>query len=319
MNVLIVSAPLFTLVLLGYIATRLKLMPLTALPGLNAYVLYFAMTAMLFRLGATNPISEMFNVSLMGVWMTGAWTVLALGLIPGLKSGLGWRNASFGGLASSSPNLGFMGIPLVSALVSQEALGALMPVLIIDIILLQSTVLALSQHGSAEPGSALEQVKASGRGIVANPLLWAMVFGACWGATGWTMAGPARETISLLADSATPVALFAIGAVLAREQIAVTGIERSGIKAYIGWLTALKLLALPGLMWLICQAAITLGIPVSGDAMTVLVLLAALPTAANTSILAERFKADNAVVASVILASTAGGFITFNVIAALVA
>lgn len=319
MNVLIVSAPLFALVLLGYLATRLKLIPLTALPGLNAYVLYFAMTAMLFRLGATNPISEMFNVSLMGVWMTGAWTVLALGIIPGLKSGLSWRNASFGGLAASSPNLGFMGIPLVSALVGQEALGALMPVLIIDIILLQSTVLALSQRGSAEPGSALERLRASGRGIVANPLLWAMMLGACWGATGWTMAGPARETISLLADSATPVALFTIGAVLAREQIAAEGIERSGIKAYIGWLTALKLLALPGLMWLICQAAIAAGMPVSGDARTVLVLLAALPTAANTSILAERFKADNAVVASVILASTAGGFITFNVIAALVA
>lgn len=319
MNVLVVSAPLFALVLLGYLAVRLKLIPLTALPGLNAYVLYFAITAMLFRLGATNPLSAILNPSLMGVWMAGAWIILALGVFPGLKSGLGWRDSSFGGLAGSSPNLGFMGIPLIAALVGTDALAALLPVLIIDIILLQSTVLALSQRDSDETGSVIDKFKASSRGVLANPLLWSMVLGAGWGATGWTMAEPARETISLLADSATPVALFTIGAVLAREQSTAKGIQRPQIKAYVAWLTALKLLAQPALVWLLCQGAILSGLPVSGEAMTVLVLLASLPTAANTSILAERFRADNAIVASVILASTAGGFITFNAIAALIA
>lgn len=317
MNVLVVSAPLFALVFLGFLATRVKLIPVSALPGLNAYVLYFAMTAMLFRLGATTPVVEMFNPRVMGIWMLGAWTILALGVVAGLKGGIGWRDSSFSGFAAASPNLGFMGIPLISALVGLDALAALMPVLIIDIIVLQSTVLALSQVGSIVTVGS--QLRASVRSIAANPLLWAMILGGSWGATGWTMAEPAQETIRLLADSATPVALFTIGAVLAREQITAKGIQRGGIKIYIGWLTVLKLVALPGLVWLICHGAETIGLPVGTDATTVMVLLAALPTAANASILAERFRADNAIVASVILASTAAGFITFNAIAALVA
>ena len=67
----------------------------------------------------------------------------------------------------------------------------------------------------------------------------------------------------------------------------------------------------PLLVLLIGVAAIQVGIPLSRFALTVLVLLAALPSASNVSLLAERFGADNGRIARIILVSTAAAFFTF--------
>ncbi len=312
-NVVIVSAPLFTLILLGYLATRLRLLPTSALPGLNTYVLYFAITAMLFQFGSQTPLSNLVNPWTAIVWLAATTIILCLGIFPGLRAGLGWRDASFAGLSTASPNMGFMGIPLIVTLLGPAAVGPLMPIMIVDILAVQSIVIALAHRGSrGSPTLALAL-----RGVLANPMLWAIVLGVAWGAGGINMPGVIAETISLLADSATPVALVTIGAVLAREQQRARTGQQSVTRSSIAWLTAVKLVALPATVWLIGAGAMAAGAPLGGDELTVLTIIAALPTAANTSILAERFGANNAIVASVILASTVLGFITFNTIAAM--
>ena len=49
-----------------------------------------------------------------------------------------------------------------------------------------------------------------------------------------------------------------------------------------------------------------------GYAGLMLVLVAALPSASNVSVLAERFGADNGRIARIILVSTAAAFLTFS-------
>lgn len=51
--------------------------------------------------------------------------------------------------------------------------------------------------------------------------------------------------------------------------------------------------------------------------LTVMVLVAALPSASNVSMLAERFGADNGRIARIILASTAVAFLSFSAVVAL--
>src|SRR5699024_5562317 len=118
-----------------------------------------------------------------------------------------------------------------------------------------------------------------------------------------------------LADSATPVALFTIGAVLARQQMRArqTGQRPATLlSGDVPWLTALKLIAHPAVVWALGSAAIGLGLPLSSSGLVVLVLVAALPSATNASMLAERLGADNGRIASVIMSSTALGFGTFT-------
>ena len=74
----------------------------------------------------------------------------------------------------------------------------------------------------------------------------------------------------------------------------------------------IKLLLHPLLVLLVGTIAIQAGLSLSRTAFTVIVLAAALPSASNVSLLAERFGADNGRIARIILLSTAAAFVTFS-------
>ena len=61
LDILLVTFPFFALVLCGYVAARRRMLPLEAIPGLNTFVLYFALPCMLYRFGATTPIAQLLD------------------------------------------------------------------------------------------------------------------------------------------------------------------------------------------------------------------------------------------------------------------
>jgi predicted permease len=73
-----------------------------------------------------------------------------------------------------------------------------------------------------------------------------------------------------------------------------------------------KLFLHPVLVFLVGSALMRMGLPMSKFVLVVLVLTAALPSASNVSMLAERFGADNGRIARIILVSTAAAFLTFS-------
>jgi predicted permease len=77
-------------------------------------------------------------------------------------------------------------------------------------------------------------------------------------------------------------------------------------------LSLAKLLLHPLLVLSAAQTASALGLALSPPALTVVVLTAALPSASNVSLLAERFGADTGRVARIILLTTAAAFLTFS-------
>ncbi|MDO5499724.1 MAG: AEC family transporter [Propionibacteriaceae bacterium] len=315
MAILSVTFPFFALIAIGYLAARLRVLPIAAVPGLNTFVLYFALTAMLFQLGAQTPIGELLHPVVLGVWLAAGLLVMVLGAGTALRRGRGWLNASFGALIATVPNSGFMGVPLLTTLLGAAAAGPIIASLLIDIVVIQSLAIAFSHREAGERRSAWAELKGALARMSRNPLPWSIALGGAWGATGWALPGPIDQVITLLAAAATPVALFTIGAVLAREQGTVPqGRVRTGVRAFgdVYWLAALKLFAHPLLVWLLGRAAIPAGLPLSESALVVLVLAAALPAAANVSVLAERFGADNGRIARVILVSTVFSFATFT-------
>ena len=142
---------------------------------------------------------------------------------------------------------------------------------------------------------------------------WAILLGAVASAVRLELPTPVTQTIGLLADAASPVALFTIGAVLARSQILTTANNHAPmpLRDYLP-VAAFKLFLHPLLVLVVGSSAIRLGLPLDNFALTVLVLVAALPSASNVSLLAERFGADNGRIARIILASTAAAFVTFS-------
>ena len=90
---------------------------------------------------------------------------------------------------------------------------------------------------------------------------------------------------------------------------------RKGPRAPVGDVlpvVAAKLLLHPLLVYALGRAAIAMGLPLTDAALTVIVLVAALPSASNVSMLAERFGADNGRIARIILWTTVAAFVTFT-------
>ena len=74
----------------------------------------------------------------------------------------------------------------------------------------------------------------------------------------------------------------------------------------------LKLFVHPVLLWLLGKGAQMVGWSIDDFTLTCIVLVAALPSASNVSLLAERFGADNGRIARIILVTTVAAFFTFS-------
>lgn len=78
-----------------------------------------------------------------------------------------------------------------------------------------------------------------------------------------------------------------------------------------------KLVLHPLLVWAVGRAAMGLGADISDFTLSVMVLLAALPSASNVALLVERFGAHGGRVARIILVSTVLAFLSFSAAVAL--
>ncbi len=310
--ILAVTVPFFALVLAGYLAAWRRVLPEAAIPGLNAFVLYFALPCMLFRFGMNTPVLQLLNPAVLGVYLLCALAVVGFTVAITLGERVGLKDAAFGALVAAFPNTGFMGVPLLAALMGPSAAGPVICTVLADLFFTSSLCIGLAEaHGAAEHGARTAVLKAL-RGALSNPLPWAIALGALSSATGIKPFGPVDAIVKMLGDAATPVALFTIGAVLWRAgQHAHT---RTPAALFVP-VALVKLLVHPALVGSVGAAARAMGAPLSVFQLTVLVLAAALPSASNVSLLAERYGADNGRVARIILTSTALAFVSFSALA----
>ncbi|HNW03457.1 MAG TPA: AEC family transporter [Burkholderiaceae bacterium] len=313
LQILLVTFPFFALVLAGYVAARRKMLPLEAIPGLNGFVLFFALPCMLYRFGASMPVAQLLDASVFLTYLLCALVMVGFAVAISLNERIGWNDASFGALVAAFPNTGFMGVPLLVALLGPKAAGPAIVTILVDMVITTSLCIAISRLDGADEHGAAKAVKNALKGVAANPLPWAIMLGAVSSAISLELPKPVMQTLGMLADAASPVALFTIGAVLARSQMltAQGHAEPLALRDYLP-VAVLKLLLHPLLVLLVGVAAISLGVPLNKFALTVMVLVAALPSASNVAMLAERYAADNGRVARIILVTTAAAFLTFS-------
>lgn len=313
LQIFAVTFPFFALVLCGYLAARRRMLPLEAIPGLNGFVLYFALPCMLYRFGATTPIAQLLDYSVFGVWLLCALVMVGFTIAVTRNRRIGWNDASFGALVAAFPNTGFMGVPLLVALLGAQAAGPAIVTILVDMVITTSLCIALSRLDGADKHGVSVALSKALKGMLTNPMPWAILLGGLASALELRLAGPVDQTVGLLADAASPVALFTIGAVLARSQMLAGQSEHAPIplRDYVP-VAVFKLLLHPLLVLLVGVGAVQQGVPLSRFALTVMVLIAALPSASNVSLLAERFGANNGRIARIILVSTAAAFLSFS-------
>lgn len=312
LSILGVTFPFFALVFAGFMAAKRGWLPLAAIPGLNSFVLYFALPSMLFRFGANTPMAQLLDVSVAVLYTLSACVMLGLGMWL-LRRHHNWNESAFGTMAVAFPNTGYMGLPLLLSLFGPSAVGPAIVTIVVDLFFTSSVCIALSRLDQAHTHGVRNALLQALQSVFSIPLTWAIALGALVSANAWVLPEMFTQTVGLLAGAAAPVALFTIGALLARP-VPVSELgwwhgQRGGVDVL---LVLLKLVVHSLWVAALGWGWIQLGLPLTPTAWMAVVLVAALPSASNTALLAERFGADSTRITRVILLSTALAFPSFS-------
>jgi predicted permease len=202
--------------------------------------------------------------------------------------------------------MAFIGIPVLTALLGNSAIIAVVVGLLISSLLLPPITLTLLAAGSpSQKGHKTGAVVWSSiLGALKQPLVWAPVLGVAVLAAHIPLPEVAQKSFTLIGQATSGVALFALGLLLSGHKL------RVGFPAILN--VVFKLLAQPAAMWLF---AVLLG--VTGVLRREMILLGALPTASFTAMFAIQYNVYTDESDATILLSTALSFLTLGVLIAI--
>lgn len=283
-EILDLALPFFGLIALGVVAARIWAVGDEGLEWLNIFLIRFALPSLIFLVVAAAPFEKLIY------WPYVAGTTLAttsafmiVFLVSWLALGTGFKVAVLQGISASYGNVGYMGLPLSVAFFGQEAAVPAALVFCFDC-LTQFTLtafLATLGHERDEDAHWGETAARIAKQVFGHPFIVATILGGIASAFSFKAPGAVGTILTMLMNSAGPVALFALGVTVGARRF-------GGIGREMPLVAGMKTLVQP----LLAFAALSLVVPDLDPAWRdVALMMAALPTASNAFILASQYKA----------------------------
>ncbi|WP_143821187.1 AEC family transporter [Motiliproteus sp. MSK22-1] len=286
--------PLFLMIALGYLAKR-TVFDIKMLPGLNQFVYFLAVPALLFNASSKESLESLINLPsisafLLGIVLTALITVAGCRIFFSVK---GQENLVLRGLNSVFANYAYMGIPLTFGVIGDKAYGATVSIILIGNVLLIGGAQLLLELFRQKGWGGKQIFSIIDRSLLRNPIFLSTVLGLTLSANELKTPEILQTVIDMLAPAAIPVALFCLGASLqfSRNSMAVSE---------LGWLMAVKLIAHPALTW---GSFYLLGINDPVWLITA-VLLTSLPTGALVHVVALKYDVFEKETSQIVVAST---------------
>ncbi len=306
-KVFVITLPFFALIGCGYLAGWKKIVPEAGIAGINTFVFYFALPSLLFRTMATRPLGEILDLTFMGAYATATLAVFALGGVAArllFSTGLG--GSALVGLSGCYSNIGYLGLPLLIALLGEEVGVPVALVLAVDLVVSMSIAIVFLEAGREHDGNGLSGLKKIVKGVALNPLALAIAGGILVSALDWGLFAPLDTFTRILGAAAGPSALFALGASLVGRPIS------SGFRM-VSLMTFLKLVIHPIAVWVVMTQMFSIEPLWAASA----VLVAGLPVAGTVFVLSQRYDVLVARVSTSILITTIVAVATFSALLAM--
>ena len=301
--------PLFSVIFIGYLAGRIRMMDDTAVRTLVRFVFNIAMPALLFRMMATADIQAINDWAILLAYLLAQIPIFILGmLMGGFLFRQSFAEMTIQGFGSSFSNGVILGLPLALSIYGEQGGIAALLIIMLDILLFSVTTLLLEiatfyqrKKTSLWRMSILADAAIS---IVKNPLILASVFGLLWGLLGIDLPSVVDRTLVFTGQAAPPAGLFALGASLSVR-------STKGSLWPTSTMVGLKLVLHPLTAWLI----LTYGFNLSPVFTGVAILFAACPVGANAYVFAQQYEAGVTTSATAVLVSTALAIVTISALA----
>ncbi|WP_027457913.1 AEC family transporter [Dechloromonas agitata] len=295
---LTLGAPLFALILIGYLLMRFAGWPRTMAQHLTTFVFSVGLPAMLFRmmsdLSQLPPVDGRLLVAFFG----GCLLVFLLGrLIAGKAFGLDGIGQSVFGVGCIFSNNIMLGLPLAKASLGDPAIPSVALVLLFNALILW-TLVSLSVEWHRHGSLSLKGLRDTVQGVLRNPIILAILAGSAFGLSGAALPAMLDSPLKMLGQTGMPLALVALGMSLAEYNL------KSEWKVSLA-IVIPKLLILPLIVFGLARL---LALPPLET--RVIVLLASIGQGANVFLMARQFKAVEGGMAGALILSTALSAIT---------
>ncbi len=291
LEILLKILSIFLLVGIGYFVYKIRLVPYDALTTLNAFVLNVAVPCMILQSMQRNELNnKIFNDI---IWSLAAFAivtiviaVVATFVINRIKS-IPEDDKGIYSVQLAFTNCGFMGYPLTTVMFGQYGLFLAIIMNIIFTTFMYSIGVVMLLH---KKGEKLFTMKLMVR-MLSVPFL-SSIAGLLIFISGFHFPSFIDSTLQLMAATVSPVAMFIVGINLSNSKIKEIFTPRNLL------LCAVSLIVVP-----FFTLGVDMLLPVSNFVMVVHVFLMAMPSAAITTILCNRYN-KNAKLAAEGVAST---------------
>lgn len=292
-------APVLVFVAVGFALRRFGAIGRDEARTLNAVIVYAALPALIFTVVVKAPLSGelvraaavAWAVSLAGIAVAWEVAVNVLRLPP--------RTAGAFVLVAALGNTGYLGYPIVSALLGTSSLPAAVFYDVFGTVAVLFTIgLAVAARYGEHEGR-IDIVKE----LFTFPAMIALIVALAYRLVPWPAAvsTTVMSWLGLAASMATPLIMISLGVSL--DFSAFRGSYRS-----IGAATGIKLLLVPALAVAVAS--------ILGDrgGVRLLALQAGMPSVMLSLVVGQRFKLDTAFIAAAILATTVGCLVTIPIV-----
>ncbi len=310
LSTLPVVLPIFALVFAGWLARRIGVLGAAATTELNRFVVFLALPALLFDVTAHAHWAALWKPGYIGAFGLSSLAVFVFTVLVRCGTGRPLADAALDGLNAGYANVGFMGFPLALVALGPEALAPTTVAVILTVCAVFAVAIVLIETGLRQtdpadgPGGRRMPIwLAVSRSLVRNPLLVAPALGALVPSLGLAVPAPVETFLKLLGGAASPCALVALGLFLAQRRR-----SRGGQGRVAALLVGLKLAAHPLLAYGLGRYVFDLPPLLLHTA----VLMAALPTGTGPFMLAEFYRREADLTATVVLVSTVLAVVTVS-------
>ncbi|WP_030959488.1 AEC family transporter [Streptomyces sp. NRRL S-378] len=264
----------------GVLLARRKVVPAEASKAFSDYAFLFAVPCYLFGNIYASDLAALFDRRAIGGYAAAAAVAVAVVAVAAVARGLREpREVALRVMAGVQVNTAYFAVPVFITVFGTAA--PIFPILLFQVCVLSLVVIALMELGRAGPGGGRGRrlSRAVGASLV-TPLVLACNAGILLNLLSVRVPAVVLDGAAFVGDSASPVALFALGLHLGGVGLHLRGTTREEV-ALIGF----KCLVFPLLTWVVCG----LFFGVRGDWLAYLVLIAAMPTPQNLFIFAQRY------------------------------
>lgn len=288
----VIAAPLFALVFVGYALMRFSGWQKAMSESLSTFVFSVALPAMLFGLMSDFSKLPPVDARLLIAFFGGCLIVFVIGRL------IAWKIFALDGVSQSVFALGgvfsnnvLLGLPLAKVALGDAAVPSVALVLVFNALILWTLVtvsVEWARHGSFSVRGFAKTL----RSVLTNPIVAAILSGTIFGLSGLPMPEAISVPVGMVGHAAAPMALIALGMGLAEYGV------REGWKISVT-VCAIKLIVQPFVVWALARL---LGLPLMET--RVVVLLSSIAVGANVYLMSRQFKALEGPIASSLVLST---------------